>query len=477
MPRVRSLQAVAEEKLIDQLIDAVDGYQATANFSCGGSVPIDIRSTTRYGDFTSARTPITSPPVTIRWDGQSGDVSGKLSFPVARGKEKVLQQLVKDCQPATFGFGGENIFDEQIRKAGKLEATEFSTSFNPYDYGIVDAVAQALLPGIARPNGPNYDGDNISPDHWGVVAELYKLNVYSAPSDKFKPHVDTPRGFTQFGSLVVCLPNLHSGGHLRIAHKGVERFFDLGSDSTSSNIQWAAFYSDCEHEVLPVTSGHRVTLTYQLYVSEHIGGPLSQGFPTVDPKLYPLYDSVKSLLSSPAFMKQGGTLGWHCTHQYAHTNGTANQRLPHALKGIDVVLFTIFRALGLKIHLKPVLDEEFSEEEDQHNWERKEDPDYVSTAESTTRAATEFREIVIVGEESGGEMENVEIAQFWGRSATTPYEIFKHVKWLNEGVEKEVAMAFQQWCGNETETGWWYSFVAILVEVPVWSERKLGEDN
>ena len=45
----------------------------------------------------------------------------------------------------------------------------------------------------------------------GVRAELYKLNVYSAPSGKFKAHVDTPRSEKQFGSLVVCLPVAHEG--------------------------------------------------------------------------------------------------------------------------------------------------------------------------------------------------------------------------------------------------------------------------
>jgi hypothetical protein len=204
----RSLQQVAERQLFSRLTDAVTGYQATANFSFGGSIPIDIRSTTRYGDFTSTKTAITSPPVIVRWDAPNGDLSGKITFPVPSEKASVLEGLVKDCQPATFGYGGENVLDERIRKAGKLEASEFSTSFNPYDYGIVDAVSQALLPGIAR---PKLEGGNTNEENWGVVAELYKLNVYSAPSDKFKPHVDTPRGYTQFGSLVVCLPHPHEG--------------------------------------------------------------------------------------------------------------------------------------------------------------------------------------------------------------------------------------------------------------------------
>jgi hypothetical protein len=97
-----------------------------------------------------------------------------------------LDELVQDCSPATFGCDGENVFDEKIRKAGALAADFFSTNFNPYDFGIVDAVAQELLPGILRA------GKQPAVKRWGVVAELYKLNVYSAPSGMFKPHVDTP---------------------------------------------------------------------------------------------------------------------------------------------------------------------------------------------------------------------------------------------------------------------------------------------
>ncbi|KAH8668264.1 hypothetical protein BGZ60DRAFT_515655 [Tricladium varicosporioides] len=66
-------------------------------------------------------------------------------------------------------------------------------------------------------------------ENWGVIAELYKLNVYSEPSDKFKPHVDTPRGLTQFGSLVVSLPSPHVGGYLRVNHKQITHVFDFGS--------------------------------------------------------------------------------------------------------------------------------------------------------------------------------------------------------------------------------------------------------
>ena len=35
--------------------------------------------------------------------------------------------------------------------------------------------------------------------------------------------------------------------------------------SKGRQLQWAAFFGNCEHEVSPVTVGYRCTLTYNLY--------------------------------------------------------------------------------------------------------------------------------------------------------------------------------------------------------------------
>ena len=82
--------------------------------------------------------------------------------------------------------------------------------------------------------------------------------MYILPVGTFKPHVGTPRSADMFGSLVVCLPSKFTGGALVTRHQGRQVTFDW---SSSTATQWAAFYSDVEHEVLPVTSGHRITLT------------------------------------------------------------------------------------------------------------------------------------------------------------------------------------------------------------------------
>lgn len=121
----------------------------------------------------------------------------------------------------------------------------------------------------------------------------------------FHPHVDTPRGSRQFGSLVVCLPCVHSGGELLVRHGGTTVQYDWSTRSANSNhIQWAAFYSDCEHEVVEVTGGHRLTLTYNLYLHENLQGMLSRTL-TMSPEQLPLYSMVRELLAQPGFMKDG----------------------------------------------------------------------------------------------------------------------------------------------------------------------------
>lgn len=133
--------------------------------------------------------------------------------------------------------------------------------------------------------------------------------MYSGPSGKFKPHVDTPRSPSQFGSLVVCLPVEHKGGQLKVRHKGEEMGFDWSGsrdDPGHAGIRWAAFYSDCEHEVLEVTSGHRLTLTYNLYVVRG-AGRLTGVSPTLDPAHLPLFQAVKAMLGQDPFGGRGET--------------------------------------------------------------------------------------------------------------------------------------------------------------------------
>jgi len=92
------------------------------------------------------------------------------------------------------------------------------------------------------------------------------LNIYSE-GGHFTAHKDSSRVDPEryLGTLIVALHSAHTGGELYVRNEGQETVYDFSQGSTDPNIvQFAAFIGDCEHEVKPVTSGHRVVLTYTL---------------------------------------------------------------------------------------------------------------------------------------------------------------------------------------------------------------------
>ena len=95
-----------------------------------------------------------------------------------------------------------------------------------------------------------------------IIAEFYKLLVYDE-GGFFLPHRDSEKSPGMFATLVVVLPAQHTGGELVIRHDGREISLPLTNDGFSE-VSYAAFFADCEHEVKPVTSGNRVCLVFNL---------------------------------------------------------------------------------------------------------------------------------------------------------------------------------------------------------------------
>src|SRR5882757_3096687 len=167
----------------------------------------------------------------------------------------------------------------------------------------------------------------------------------------FKPHVDTPRSEKMFGSLVIVFPTPHEGGALHLRHSGDEWTFDSGKELASKeepSIGYVAFFSDIEHEVAPVISGHRVTLTYNLYFDDD--GPITVS----DARLtHPqpanegaFRESFKTLLEDPEFLAYGGSLGFGLRHVYPIENNL--EHVYSVLKGSDAVVYQSVRALGFE---------------------------------------------------------------------------------------------------------------------------------
>lgn len=243
-----SLTNTTLKEIYRDIRDSIESETASPSFVCGGSIPVE-----KVGIFWATSDDSTARKLSLPLDQQSPESS-----------VNALQRLVRDCSPASFGRGQQDVIDPEYRKAGKLDTSQFASTFELSHHNILPDVEAFLLPAIQDQS----QGQNDM-QFRRLTAELYKLNIYSGPSGLFQTHVDTPRAKNQIGSLVVCLPSHFKGGDLMVRHGRKEVKFDWSTKSACI-IQWAAFYSDCEHGIKRITEGERITLTYNLYVTESI---------------------------------------------------------------------------------------------------------------------------------------------------------------------------------------------------------------
>ena len=119
------------------------------------------------------------------------------------------------------------------------------------------------------------------------------------------------------------------------------------------SIDYVVLLKDVEHEVTPIISGHRVTLTYDLYTEVDDGGALL--VPANDQILDPFcplanerafHDAFSALLENPEFLPEGGTLGFGLRHVYPNDEKLSD--IYAMLKGIDAVVYRSARALGFE---------------------------------------------------------------------------------------------------------------------------------
>jgi hypothetical protein len=190
-----------------------------------------------------------------------------------------------------------------------------------------------------------------------------------------------------FGSLVIIFPTPHDGGVMSLRSPTSHEWSIDPSPETSDithkpSIGYVVLLKDVEHEVAPVISGHRVTLTYDLY-AENDDGPVSTKVQQASESIPPLanertfHDAFAALLENREFMAdEGGTLAFGLA--IAYSIGKFFKHVYGALKGSDAVVYRTLRALGFE----PVLRMYY------HEWE----PDWVG--ESLDGHAVVFDKIV-----------------------------------------------------------------------------------
>ncbi|KAL1666383.1 hypothetical protein GGF50DRAFT_87378 [Schizophyllum commune] len=268
---------------------------------------------------------------------------------LANASEADLQALSDACQPATFGLNNTDVYDESYRLARKMDTSDFATKFDPEDCGLLDLIADDFL-------------DCGSDVKSRVICELYKLNVYGKDSF-FKAHKDTPRSDTMIGSLVIVFPTPHEGGSLILRENGREWTFDSATrvlKESTPHLGYVVFYSDVEHEVTKVTSGYRVTLTYNLYInakSTAAAGSLIRQ-PHLTSRVYHVGQELKSMLADffarPGFLPSGGYIGFGLRFMYPLDVKTPVATVIGSLKGCDAMLRMICDELGLVNNLHAV---------------------------------------------------------------------------------------------------------------------------
>lgn len=128
---------MAEATLMEDIKSSLANHARSATFACGGSLPIKGCAIVS-GNFSSPT------PVQVRF-GLNG-LGSTLNFPGSDASSEEFKQLLRLSPPATFARGGEEVLDEDYRKAGKLDRGRFATDFCPYESGIVDILTQILLP-------------------------------------------------------------------------------------------------------------------------------------------------------------------------------------------------------------------------------------------------------------------------------------------------------------------------------------------
>lgn len=158
-----------------------------------------------------------------------------------------------------------------------------------------------------------------------------------------------------FGTLVLVLPTQHEGGALAFNHSGQQWAFDSAKALSGNldSIAYVAFLGDMKHEVLPVLSGYRVTLTYNLHYSKEPKVPASIVSLCDYPGLEEMRHSLFALLGDPEFLPNGGLIGFGLSHRYPFDiNRTEPPQIYHDLRGPDALLGDLCRELGIDVSLK-----------------------------------------------------------------------------------------------------------------------------
>jgi len=264
----------------------------------------------RPGDFF-VRGTLETPMPRVEIDGV-----GVIAFPILHSQ---IQDIIAHAERAPYGRGRETILDTSVRSAWQLAPAKVSIRGKSWERSF-----QHILSAVT--DGLGCTGREVS-------VEFYKLLIYEE-GGFFSRHRDTEKTAGMFGTITIVLPSAHHGGELVIRHMGREATVDL-SNAETSELTFAAFYADCEHEVKPINQGSRVCLIYNLL--QRRAGKNNK------PITAPLYDREAEragAILKKTFEKSTAPakLAWLLEHQYSVAGLSFS-----GLKGRDAALAKVLQ--------------------------------------------------------------------------------------------------------------------------------------
>ena len=158
----------------------------------------------------------------------------------------LAKKLIAVGRPAKFGRAEQTLTDTSVR-----DTWEITPDLVTLDGPVWEATLGVVL--------DDFRGELGLPPTTRLRAELHAMLVYGK-GQFFLPHQDSEKNDAMVGTLVVSLPSAHTGGELIVEHGGESVTYR----TSKRDLSFVAFYADCRHEVKPVTSGYRVTLTFDL---------------------------------------------------------------------------------------------------------------------------------------------------------------------------------------------------------------------
>ena len=184
---------------------------------------------------------------------------GPVSLPVRAARAK---KLIAVARPAMFGRGEETLTDTTVRDAWEITPDQVRLG-GPGWTALMDSALEHFRDELGLPPATR------------LRAEPHAMLVYGK-GQFFLPHQDSEKDNAMVGTLVVSLPSAHTGGELVVGHAGESKAYRASKE----DLTFVAFYADCPHEVTPVRSGYRVTLTFNLLCGNeaprHAGGPVTE---------------------------------------------------------------------------------------------------------------------------------------------------------------------------------------------------------